>query len=358
MTSSPSSTIRSEVALVLSGGSALGAYEGGAYASMHEAGLQVDCIAASSIGAVNGAIIAGNPAERRVERLREFWDRVASSLDSGVISGPLRRPLQVVSAMQSRLLGRQNVFRLNLTGLLSILPGMPAEPALYDLKPLRDTLEGLIDFDRLNGGAPRLLALAVDVETGEEVVFDTAKERLSLDHILASASLIPDFPPMGIGERFLVDGGLACNTPVDLVPLPSPGTNLLCVVVDLFPLRCRRPKSWMEASERQSDLLYANQTRRTLRAMSEARRLRAEVRTVLARLPQEARGTPDIAAIAETTGADEGDMTVLRVEYAASAEETSMKSFDFSRAALRHRWDEGARDMAMALRGWKEPAAA
>ena len=62
-----------------------------------------------------------------MERLREFWDRVASSLDSGVISGPLRRPLQVVSAMQSRLLGRQNVFRLNLTGLLSILPGMPAE---------------------------------------------------------------------------------------------------------------------------------------------------------------------------------------------------------------------------------------
>ena len=66
--------------LVLQGGGALGAYQAGAYEALCNAGYMPSWVAGISIGAVNSAIIAGNPPERRVERLREFWERVSSRL--------------------------------------------------------------------------------------------------------------------------------------------------------------------------------------------------------------------------------------------------------------------------------------
>jgi NTE family protein len=67
------------VALVLQGGGALGAYQGGVYEALAEAGIHPDWIAGISIGAINAAIIAGNPPETRVDRLREFWTQVSSN---------------------------------------------------------------------------------------------------------------------------------------------------------------------------------------------------------------------------------------------------------------------------------------
>ena len=66
------------IALVLQGGGALGSYQGGVYQALAEAGLHPDWVAGVSIGAVNSAPIAGNPPERRVEKLREFWETVSS----------------------------------------------------------------------------------------------------------------------------------------------------------------------------------------------------------------------------------------------------------------------------------------
>jgi len=59
-------------ALLLQGGGALGAYQAGVYEALAEAGIHPDWVAGISIGAINSALIAGNPPERRVEKLREF----------------------------------------------------------------------------------------------------------------------------------------------------------------------------------------------------------------------------------------------------------------------------------------------
>jgi NTE family protein len=66
------------VALLLQGGGALGSYQGGVYQALAEANLDPDWVAGVSIGAVNSALIAGNPPEKRVEKLREFWEAVSS----------------------------------------------------------------------------------------------------------------------------------------------------------------------------------------------------------------------------------------------------------------------------------------
>ena len=65
--------------LALQGGGALGAYQAGAYEALCDAGHVPCWVAGTSIGAINAAIIAGNPPDRRVPRLREFWERVSSS---------------------------------------------------------------------------------------------------------------------------------------------------------------------------------------------------------------------------------------------------------------------------------------
>src|SRR3954471_22504192 len=66
------------VVLLLQGGGALGSYQAGVYQALAEANLHPDWVAGISIGAVNAALIAGNPAEKRVESLREFWEAVST----------------------------------------------------------------------------------------------------------------------------------------------------------------------------------------------------------------------------------------------------------------------------------------
>ena len=66
------------IALVLQGGGALGAYQAGVYQALHEANIEPDWVCGVSIGAINSAIIAGNPPDRRLERLHILWDRITS----------------------------------------------------------------------------------------------------------------------------------------------------------------------------------------------------------------------------------------------------------------------------------------
>src|ERR1700756_1530966 len=65
-----------QIVLVLQGGGALGAYQVGVYQALHEAGIEPDWVIGTSIGAINASLIAGNPPQARLERLREFWRRV------------------------------------------------------------------------------------------------------------------------------------------------------------------------------------------------------------------------------------------------------------------------------------------
>ena len=208
------------LALVLGGGNALGAYHGGVAEALAAEGVWPDWIAGSSIGAIMGALIAGNPPERRVAAIREFWNRGAlRDPVADWLPDALRKPVHFTAALQARVAGRPQLYHLRLGELL----GGDGRPGLYDPAPMRRALETLVDFDLLNRGPIRLTMLAVDVETGSEVSFDSQRERIGVDHLLASAALIPDFPAVPIGNRLLADGGLAANVPVDLVLAETAG---------------------------------------------------------------------------------------------------------------------------------------
>src|SRR3982751_4143321 len=321
------------IALVLSGGVALGAYEAGAYAALHGSpALWPAHIAGSSIGAVNAAIIASTPPDARVLALRRFWHGMASDRHwpgAGWVAqlpGPYRRAYRWLQVAQTRVWGCPGVMRRRLPSLVE-----HESFSLYDLSPLRARLEREVDFGRLNNGPVRLTVTTTDVETGEPVVFDTGRgDRIGPEHLIASCGFPPEFPPVEIGGRLLGDGGLAANAPIETVveDETNRSDDLLCFVVDLFAPMGQRPTTPGQAAVRCIDLMFANQTARALRAFERTGRLR------------------------RLASRDGGQATVLRICYAGSPDEPGpQKLFDFSTAALAERWDAGRADMCGAIAG-------
>ena len=319
-------------ALLLGGGIGLGAYQLGAYAAFEDsAEIELQAVAGSSIGAINAAILAGNPPEQRLSKLRSFWKRVEreAAPDEWVDplalarTGPLRHLRNWGNILATRTTGTPGLFQPRLPGM-----GRSRVPSLYDAGPLADTLAELVDFELLNDGPVRFALATTDVETGDSILFDTALgDRITPDHILAASALLPAFEPVRIDGRWLGDGGFSANVPLEPLlcserPCAAPP---LCVVLDLFPPDGPLPASLEAAAERSTDLKYATQTTLRLAGLRRERALEARL------------------------GSTEAT-TVLHLSYRGPAHEAGQeKTYDFSPATLRYRQQSGAEDAAAAL---------
>lgn len=129
------------VALVLQGGGALGAYQAGVYEGLLEAGIEPDCLSGISIGALNTAIIAGNPPERQVERLREFWNTICepyygwsspACLERALfgINDVMREAISAFNASNALVLGQRGFFRPAFPLPCKPHQAFPREPAI------------------------------------------------------------------------------------------------------------------------------------------------------------------------------------------------------------------------------------
>ena len=343
------------VALVLAGGIALGAYEAGAYAALHEhVELRPDWIAGSSIGAVTAALIAGSPLDRRIEHLRRFWDTTAhvpypiTSFWLGCPdAGPWRQAQNEKSALDALMFGRPGLFRPRMAPGAQV--GVQDVRALFDLAPLREQLVQLVDFDLLNRGDVRVSLSCTDVVSGDRVVFDTGRgDRIEVEHLLASSALLPLFAPVEVEGRLLADGGLGANTPLDLVLDDNPENEMLCFVVELFARQGSRPHTLAASASRAADLAFGNQTRRILEGRQREYHLRGLIRALTELLPLEMRDDPEVAAILAEGRTDR--TSVATIAYRAGLDEAGLfKPFDFSRATLADRWGAGAAAMRDAV---------
>ena len=342
------------IGLALAGGNALGAYEAGAYEALHERGYRPTKVSGASAGAINGALIAGNAPEQRVEKLRQFWTQAAQRSDFGFApwSGKPRETYNTLHALQTLLIGRPGLFSPRIPGLMSIFPGMPRDVALFDTKPLAGTLERLVDFELLNRAELPLTIGTVDMESGEPVYFDNREERLEPAHFLASTAFAPAFPPVEIGGRYLGDPGLFSNLPLDAFLEPPLADDLLLFAVDLFEPHGARPTSLDAVVERAQDIVFGNQSQRTLDARTREHALRRVIRDLGEHLSPELRGRAEVEALTQEGGA--AMLTIVYVPYRAGPHELSAKTFDFSRASIDERWAAGLRDMNAAIDGLEQ----
>ncbi|WP_207482268.1 patatin-like phospholipase family protein [Arenibaculum pallidiluteum] len=343
------------VALVLSGGVALGAYQAGAYEHLHEEGPEPTWIVGTSTGALNGAIIAGNPPERRLQRLREFWS-VAAWPNMTI---PYHRPAPLfwqgadsaASAAWTRLFGCPAFF---MPSPAAFWPGQKNRPGLYDLAPLEATLKRYVDFELLNDGPLRMTVTAVDVESGETVLFDTLRQRIGPEHLIASSAFLPDFRPVQIDGRLFGDGGLRANLPIGPVLEDTDSADMMCIAVDLFGIRGTLPGSITAAADRREELLLATQSHDALAAYRRMHELRCKLARLAASIPGDVRGDPAVAdALADCTASA---VTILHLVHRGDRGGGVLGLYDFSTAALQERWAAGFRDMreGLALLGGSE----
>jgi NTE family protein len=330
-----------KVGLVLQGGGALGSYQAGVYEALSTSEYLPDWVAGISIGAINAAIIAGNAPEKRVERLRAFWD--------GITAPSAFWPVWCYgTADNRRRTSALNALMFGLPGFFSPrLPIGKACTSYYDTTALRGTLERLADFDRINAGEMRFSVEAVNVRTGNFAYFDNAKMTIRPEHVMASAALPPGFPAVEIDGEYYWDGGLVSNTPLRYLLEGIPRRSRLTFQVDLFPARGPLPADLEEVNEREKDIRYSSRTR----AMTDLFRLMHDVRhninDLWDKLPEELRNTREAKYLYEfgcvTT------MDIVELIYRPTDPQGHSKDYEFSRATMRARWEQGLSDARTTL---------
>ncbi len=346
MSGKPGSREKS-VALVLQGGGALGSYQAGVFEALAAADNAPKWVAGISIGAINAAIIAGNPPENRVARLRSFWETITSptALWPSGLSGPLARWQREASAVSALLFGQPGFF-----GPLSpsnwIAPNKPVSN--YSTGALKRTLERLVDFDRINhAGDVRLSVGAVNVRSGRLTYFDSAQTVIRPEHIMASGALPPGFPPIEIDGEHYWDGGLVTNTPLQYLLDYVPRRSLLIFQVDLFQGFGQLPTDLLEVSERKKDIRYSSRTRAGTDVFQQRHEVRHAINELHKLLPKEIAETEEARRLYYLGCVTE--MDVVQLIYRPFEPQGATKDFEFSRGAMNARWEQGKIDAMTTL---------
>jgi NTE family protein len=338
------------LALVLQGGGALGAYQAGVYQALHETGLEPDWVAGVSIGGINSAIIAGNPPERRLERLREFWETItARHIWFYTPDGDdPRKARNSWSSTMTMLFGQPGFFTPHTPNPWFSLRGSKTATSFYDNTPLRETLLRLVDFDLLNRKAVRYACGAVNVLNGNFAYFDNEMTEILPEHVMASGALPPALPMVQIGTDFYWDGGLVSNTPLQYVLESVVSEGLLVFQVDLFSARGQLPRDMYDVMARQKDIQYSSRTRLVTDYFQDRQRFNLLLRNVLNKVPDEQ--LDDEEREAKQRLASLPDVTILHLIYQQMAYEGQAKDYEFSGTSMREHWDAGFRDTARTLR--------
>ena len=329
------------VALVLPGGGALGAYQVGVYQAMDELGVRPDWVAGVSIGALNGAVIAGNPPEQRVRRLQEFWRSISQQSYWPWPVRSIRLVNDALSTLQTSLLGNPGFFRPWLVNPWLAPRGSDSALSYYDPLPIRRALERFVDFDRIKAGQTRLSLGAVNARTGQVRYFDSTRDDIRVEHVLASLALPPAFPPVEIEGELYWDGGVVSNTPLDTVLEDTSRVDTLCVMVDLLSAEGAQPSGMSEVLGRIKEIGFASRTDTSLAHFQEKHQLRRAIGALIDELPAAARHRPEVKALAQLGSAS--TMTIVRLAHRAHGVQLSQE-YDFSELSVEDRMRAGYED--------------
>src|ERR1700754_1812741 len=327
------------VALVLQGGGALGAYQAGVYQALHEDGMEPDWVCGVSIGAINSAIIAGNPPERRLERLRTFWDRITSrkvwhyTPDGDVY----RKARNLTSSFLTTTLGQPGFFKPHELNPWFSPSGAKTATSYYDTSPLRETLLELVDFDLINSRRMHFAVGAVNVLTGNFLYFDNKKEVIEPEHVMASGALPPALPMVKIGTDHFWDGDIVSNTPLQHLLDQDDKTNSLVFQVDLFSARGMLPRDIQEVLARHNTDIYKRMNN-----------LKADYYKALLKIPEDQLSDEERAM--RDSLASLPEITILQLIYQQKAYEGDSKDHEFSATSMREHWQSGLEDTRRTLK--------
>ena len=351
----PPAGLPGQVVLVLQGGGALGAYQVGVYQALHDAGIEPAWVIGTSIGAINAALIAGNPFEQRLDRLNEFWRHVELPK---TLAGPMDwlGMGNLVANMTTVMRGIPAFFEPNMAALRGNRAHVGVEHAsYYDTTPLRRTLCELVNFESLAGGPTRLTVGAVNACTGAMRYFDSRDETLCVDHVMASGALPPAFPAVRIDGQPYWDGGIYSNTPIEAVLDDKPRRDALIFAVNVWHQTGPEPDSIWQVMGRQKDIQFASRADSHIARQKQIHRLRHVIRELAGRVPAGKQADPAVKELAAW-----GCGTTMHVAHLLAPRlegEDHTKDIDFTAAGVNTRREAGYADtLRMIERSpWREP---
>ena len=288
-----------QVGLVLQGGGALGAYQAGVYEALAEGGNEPDWVAGISIGAINAAIIAGNPPERR----RGAAARVLGAITDRHRAASRWSTARWRAALVQRLAARSPAPPSGVPGFFRracrrrwLQPRRHAGAlSFYDTAPLRGDAGAAGRLRPHQRGRNAASASARSMSApATSVYFDNATSaRIGPEHIMASGALPPGFPPIEIDGEHYWDGGIVSNTPLQYVLDARLESSMLVFQVDLFSARGALPRNLLDVDERHKDIRYSSRTRLNTDAARAPRRVcGARIERLIEKLPAQLRRRP------------------------------------------------------------------
>jgi len=336
-----------QIALVLQGGGALGAYQVGVYQALHEAGIEPDWVIGTSIGAINGAIIAGNEPAQRLERLNAFWDLVRRDPSLNLWG---LWPAGAGATTQTDIMvnGIRGFFVPNPDAGFGVHAPLGVEKAaFYRTSPLRDSLDGLVDFGCVNAGKTRLTLGAVNVSTSQMHYFDSREQAIDARHVMASGALPPAFPAVRIDGEAYWDGGLYSNTPVEVVLDDKPRRDSLIFAANVWHANGPEPETIWQVLGRQKDIQYASRATSHVRRQQQIHRMRHIIRELAQHIPEDRRRDPEVDSMLGYGCATVMHLVPLHAPRLEGEDHT--KDIDFSAAGIDTRRKAGYADTRRAL---------
>jgi NTE family protein len=330
-----------QIVLVLQGGGALGAYQVGVYQALHEAGIEPDWVIGTSIGAINASIIAGNPPERRLEKLTRFWASVQG------------RSLGALGCMWPMAAATLNNFEIYTRGVAGFFQPNPLaswgihvplgveKAAFYTTTSLLDTLSELTDFDCINSGNGRLTLGAVNVQTGDMRYFDSRDEPLTAQHVMASGALPPGFPAVRVNGAVYWDGGIYSNTPIEVVLDDKPRRNSLIFSANVWHPSGPEPETIWQVLARHKDIQFSSRAKSHVERQKQIHRMRHIIRELGKHVPAE-RQDEEVRHLLEYGCASV--MHVIPLSIPRLEGEDHTKDIDFSPGSIRARRQAGYSD--------------
>jgi NTE family protein len=285
--------------------------------------------------------------------LKAFWEQVTSGfLLPPLAEGDFARPLfTTLSSSWAAIFGVPGFFSPRVPSPLLQLATPPEALSHYHTRPLRQTLERLVDFDRINAQETRLSVGAVNVRTGNLTYFDNATQKIGPEHVMASGAIPPGFPSIEIDGEFYWDGGVLSNAPIQYV-LDHGTRDLLICQVDLFPASGDLPTTLAAAAEREMDIRFSSRTRMNTDTSLKEHQVKSTLRRLLEELPDDARARPEIREI--EAFAKENAVTVVHLVNRRRRFHSNTKDYEFSRVSMRAHWQAGREDAEATLthRAW------
>ncbi|MGY3482896.1 NTE family protein [Bradyrhizobium sp. USDA 4011] len=338
------------VALVLQGGGALGAYQAGVYQALHESNIEPDWVCGVSIGAINSAIIAGNPPDKRLQRLHTFWDRITGrKIWHHTPDGDIfRKARNFTSSWLTTTLGQPGFFTPHQTNPWLSPAGARTATSYYDTTPLRESLLELVDFDRINSKKMRFAVGAVNVLSGNFIYFDNAHDEIIPEHIMASGALPPALPMVKVGTDHFWDGGIVSNTPLQHLLDQEDNMNSLVFQVDLFSARGALPRDIQDVMARHKDIMYSSRTRYNTDVYRKTYNLRTALHNALSKIPDDHLSEEERQL--KKANARLPGITLLQLIYQQKAYEGDAKDHEFSGTSMREHWASGHEDTKRSLK--------